>query len=192
MTSAVVMERAGMGMPGMSTGPAGPMGSTGGMPTAPQWMMVPRCKITMEKCAGGMKMTCQCDDAMSATMLQNLCSMMAGGMCSCCMMMNGMMMCCCNLAMGMCKCEPTKDGVCITCTSGDASCCAMIQACCDCMAAMDQSRVRLLRLYEQYACLLQLLIRLFKRACSRISMSNRSHSGRLRHFQTMCGLFLLG
>ena len=30
MTSAIVMERAGMGMPGMGTGAAGPMGATGG------------------------------------------------------------------------------------------------------------------------------------------------------------------
>ncbi len=44
-------------------------------------------------------------------MMQNLCTMMAGGMCSCCMMMNGMMVCCCNLTMGMCKCEMTEDGV---------------------------------------------------------------------------------
>jgi hypothetical protein len=139
MTSAIVMERAGMGMPGMGHAATGPMGTTAGMPSAPQWMMVPRCKIKMEKCAGGMKMTCKCDDATSATMLQNLCAMMTGGMCSCCAMMNGMMMCCCNLAMGMCKCEPTKDGVCITCTSGDPSCCAMIQASCECMTAMTQA-----------------------------------------------------
>ena len=51
--------------------------------------------------------------------MQNLCTMMAGGMCSCCMMMNGMMVCCCNLTMGMCKCEMTEDGCCITCTSGE-------------------------------------------------------------------------
>jgi hypothetical protein len=139
MTSAIVMERAGMGMPGMGTGQAGGMGTSSAMPSAPQWMMVPRCKITMEKCAGGMKMICKCDDKMSATMLQNLCSMMAGGMCSCYCIMNGMMMCCCNLTMGMCKCEATEDGCCITCTSGDPACCAMIQACCDCMGAMTKA-----------------------------------------------------
>ena len=32
-------------------------------------------------------------------MLQNLCTMMAGGLCSCCCMMNGMMVCCYNLMM---------------------------------------------------------------------------------------------
>src|SRR5947209_7804239 len=50
--------------------------------------------------------------------------------------MNGMMVCCCNLTMGMCKCEMTGDGCVVTCTSGDPKCCDMIQACCDCMAAM--------------------------------------------------------
>src|ERR1700733_11288856 len=135
MTSAVVMERAGMGMPGMGHASAGPMGSTGPMPTSPQWMMVPRCKIKMEKCTGGMKMTCACDDAMSATMLQNLCSMMAGGMCGCCMMMNGVMKCYCIKGMGMFMCEPTKYCVYITCTIFDPACCAMIVAICHCMAA---------------------------------------------------------
>jgi hypothetical protein len=52
------------------------------------------------------------------------------------MMMNGMMVCTCNLTMGMCKCDMTKDGVTITCTSGDPKCCEMIQACCECMACM--------------------------------------------------------
>jgi hypothetical protein len=51
-------------------------------------------------------------------------------------MMNGMVVCTCNLTMGMCQCEMTKDGVKITCTSGDPKCCEMIQACCECMACM--------------------------------------------------------
>ena len=58
-----------------------------------------------------MKITCTCDDKMACSMMQNLCTMLAGGMCSCCCMMNGMMVCSCNLTMGMCKCEMTKDGV---------------------------------------------------------------------------------
>jgi hypothetical protein len=40
------------------------------------------------------------------------------------------------MTMGMCKCEMTKEGCCITCTSGDAQCCAMIQGCCDYMNVM--------------------------------------------------------
>ena len=124
--STMMMERTGM---------AG-MGTSAAMPTTPNWMMVPRCTFKFEKCTGGMKIYCVCDDKVACSMMQNLCTMLAGGMCSCCMMMNGMMVCCCNLTMGMCKCEMTEKGVTVTCTSGDAKCCDMIQACCDCMTTM--------------------------------------------------------
>jgi len=122
------MGTAGMGTPGMAT--------SMGMPAGMNMMMVPRCTLKFEKCTGGMKINCTCDDKMACSMMQNLCTMLAGGMCSCCMMMNGMMVCGCNLTMGMCKCEMTDKGVCVTCTSGDAKCCEMIQACCDCMSTM--------------------------------------------------------
>lgn len=134
----MMTERAGMTMPAMG-------GSTMGMPgmTAPSTMpagfnmlMVPRCTFKVEKCTGGMKISCSCDDKMACSMMQNLCKMMAGGMCSCCMMMNGMVVGTFNLTMGMCKCEMTDHGVCVTCTSGDKACCDMIQASCECMATM--------------------------------------------------------
>src|SRR3954466_16194203 len=115
MTTAMMMERAGMSM-GMGSSGMGTMGMPATMPTGMNMMMVPRCTMKMEKCPGGMKITFTCDDAMAAGMLQNLCTMMAGGMCSCCMMMNGMMVCCCNLMMRMCKCEMTEGGCTITCT----------------------------------------------------------------------------
>src|SRR5262245_26653549 len=136
MTS-MMMERTGMGMPGMGM-PGMGMPGMGTAPTmAPaSWLMVPRCTYKVEKMQGGMKITCTCDDQMACSMVQNLCTMHQGGMCSCCMMMNGMVVCCCNLTMGMCKCEMTDKGVRITCTSGDAGCAAMIQACCECMSAM--------------------------------------------------------
>src|SRR5258708_570939 len=132
MTSTMMMDRTGMlgmgaGAPGMGT-----MGMPGGM----NMMMVPRCTMKMEKMAGGMKMTCTCDDAMACSMMQNLCTMLAGGMCSMCCLMNGMMVCNCNMMMGMCKCEMTEKGMVMTCTSGDKACCDMIQACCDCMSGM--------------------------------------------------------
>src|SRR5262245_35253205 len=138
MSSTMMMERTGMGMPGMMGGMPGTtpgMGTTPSMP-ASNWMMVPRCTYKIEKCTGGMKITCSCDDKMACSMVQNLCQMLQGGMVSCCMMMNGMMVCCCNLTMGMCKCDMTDKGVCITCTSGDPKCCEMIQACCDCISCM--------------------------------------------------------
>ena len=132
MSTAMMLERT--GMPGMSATTPG-MSSPVGVPTS-NWMMVPRCTFKFEKCTGGMKMVCVCDDKTAASMVQNLCSMLAGGMCSCCCMMNGVMVCCCNFTMGMCKVECTEQGVCVTCTSGDPSCCDMIQACCDCCCKM--------------------------------------------------------
>ena len=45
-------------------------------------MMIPRCTMKVEKCTGGMKITCSCEDATACAMMQNLCNMMAGGMCS--------------------------------------------------------------------------------------------------------------
>ena len=80
----------GMGMmPGMMNGVGMntmPMGGTG--------MMMPRCTMKMEKMQGGMRCTMTCDDKTMAMMMQNLCNMMAGGMCSMCCMMNGMPVCC--------------------------------------------------------------------------------------------------
>ena len=138
MSSTMMMERTGVGMPGMGMpGLATPTAtSPTGVSMGTNWMMVPRCTYKFEKCQGGMKITCTCEDKMACSMVQNLCTMLAGGMCSCCCTMNGVMVCCCNLTMGMCRCEMTPDGVCITCTSGDTKCCEMIQACCDCLSCM--------------------------------------------------------
>ncbi len=137
MATTKMMERTGMPMAGMPmAGATGTMGAAA--PAAPgmNMMMVPRCAMTFAKCAGGMQVTCKCDDKVSAAMLQNLCTMMAGGMLSCCCLMNGMTVCCYNMMMAHCKCEATDDGVCITCTSGDPACVAMIEACCTSMASM--------------------------------------------------------
>jgi hypothetical protein len=137
VTNMVMMGRtdagmSGMGMPGMGM----PGMGTGAMPAGSSMMMVPRCTMKMEKVQGGMKMTCTCDDKVAAGMVQNLCTMLQGGMCTCCMMMNGMMVCCCNLMMGMCRCEATAGGCTVACTSGDPKCAEMIQACCDCMSIL--------------------------------------------------------
>jgi hypothetical protein len=134
MANTMMMDRNGVGMAGMGTGMTPATAVTG--PMMPNLMMVPRCSMKVEKCTGGMKITCTCDDKTACGVMQNLCTMLAGGMVSCCCMMNGMTVCCCNLTMGLCKCEMTKDGCCFTCTSGDAKCCEMIQSCCDCLACM--------------------------------------------------------
>jgi hypothetical protein len=126
----MMMERTAMNMPAMGTPGAAPM--TQGA----QWLMIPRCTMKMEKCTGGMKIACTCDDKAACTMMQNLCTMMTGGMVSCCMMLNGMAVCTCNLTMGICKCDMTPTGMTITCTSGDKACCDMIQACCESMSVL--------------------------------------------------------
>ena len=142
MSSTMMMDRAGMVMPGMGMPGIGtpPLGAPTSMPTPTNYMMmVPRCTMKMEKISGGMRMTCMCEDKAACSMMQNLCTMLAGGLCSCYCMMNGMMVCCCNLTMGMCKCETTADGVTMTCTSGDSHCCDMIQACCDCLSKLMEA-----------------------------------------------------
>jgi hypothetical protein len=133
MSSTLLMERTAMGMPGLGMpGLASPaVGAPSGMPMAPNWLMVPRCTMKVEKCSGGLKFTCSTDDKMACSMMQNLCTMLSGGMCSCCLMFNGMTVCCYNFSMGMCKCEMLDSGICMTCTSGDPQCCQMIQACCE-------------------------------------------------------------
>jgi hypothetical protein len=122
----------GMVMPGMTSPLPGTTPAMSGM-------MIPRCTMKLEKCTGGMKINCICDDKMACGMLQNLCSMLAGARCSVCCLMNGTVVCSCNLTMGLCQCEMTKDGVCVTCMSGDKACCEMIQACCDSLTTMMKS-----------------------------------------------------
>lgn len=140
MSSTMMMERTGVGMPGMAMPGMGAatMGTpTGAAPTS-GYVMVPRGTIKFEKCSGGMKIICSCDDQMACSMMQNLAAMLQGGMCSCCTTLNGMMVCSCNLTLGMCKIDMTDKGICITYTSGDSKCSEMIQACCDCLSCMVQ------------------------------------------------------
>ena len=69
-------------------------------------------------------------------MMQNLCTMMAGGMCSCCMhdeRHDGVLL---QHDDGHVQVRDDRQrAACMTCTSGDKMCCDMIQACCDCMTA---------------------------------------------------------
>jgi hypothetical protein len=98
---------------------------------APSYCAVPRCTLKFEKCAGGCKIQCICDDEVACATLQNLCRSLAGSLCCCTCTWNGMTVCQCNLCCGNCQVECTPKGVCITCTSGDKQCAAMIQACCE-------------------------------------------------------------
>lgn len=110
-----------------------------GTPAGTNWCVLPRCELRFEKCDGGLKIHCQCDDEVACGALQNLCRMMCDGLCSCSCTCNGLQVCQVNLTMGICKCEYTAKGVCITCISGDERCCAMLQACCDCLECCCQS-----------------------------------------------------
>lgn len=133
----MMMDRAMLGNSG-AIGMA-PQAVPAGLASGASGMILPRCKMKIEKCAGGMKLKCDCDDDVACATLQNLCRMLSDGLCSCCCTLNGMCVCQCNFTMAICKCEATAKGVCVTCTSGDKACCEMIQACCEsiskCMAA---------------------------------------------------------
>jgi hypothetical protein len=110
-----------------------------GSPASANWCVLPRCTIEFEKTSTGCKIQCRCDDEVSRGTLQNLCRMLADGLCSCCCTWNGIQCCQVNLCCGNCKCEYTKDGCCISCTSGDKQCAAMIQQCCECLQQCCES-----------------------------------------------------
>jgi hypothetical protein len=129
----MLMERTTGGLPGYAT-PT--MGSPGGLASSANYLMVPRCTFKVERCPNGFQLTCSCDDQFGCSTMQSLCSMLAGGMCSCCVMCNGMTVCYYNFTMGLCRCETTEKGVRFTCTSGDPACCAMLQSCCDSLACL--------------------------------------------------------
>ena len=134
MTSTVMMDRTNMGVQGMTGMNPTNVGVPTMSPAGSNYLMVPRCTYRFEKCQGGLKITCVCDDPMARSMMQNLCTSLMGGMVSCCCTMNGMTVCSCNFTMGMCKCEMTDTGCSITCTTGDQKCCEMLQSCCDCVS----------------------------------------------------------
>lgn len=133
MSSAMLLERApaaaGATNFGFQAG-ATPVGA----PAGANLCVLPRCELRFEKCAGGFKIHCDCDDEVACATLQNLCKMVCDGLCSCCCTLNGIPCCQVNLCCGTCKCELTKNGCCISCTSGDKACCEMLQACCDCLS----------------------------------------------------------
>jgi len=141
MSSAVMFERTGTTMPGVS--PAGVttphFSAAPTVPAMPNYLMVPRCTFKFEKVKEGMKVTCTCDDKLACSMVQNLSSMVSGGLTSCWLMFNGMVVCSFNFTMGMCRWEPFDKGVTFTCTTGDKQCCEMIQSFSECASGMVKS-----------------------------------------------------
>lgn len=141
MSSSALLERStpavyAMGGPSVGYQPTGHPSAT---PTGANWCYVPRCTVKFEKCKDGCKIHCKCDDDVACGTLQNLCRMLCEGLCNCVCQVNGVAVCHCSFPMGACKVDYTKDGCCITCTSGDKAACAMIQACCECLEACCKS-----------------------------------------------------
>ena len=128
MTSTMMMDRTNVQGVTQTVPGVGPVGSN--------FLMVPRCTIKFEKTKEGVKVICVCDDPMARSMLQNLCTSLMGGMCSCVCILNGVAVCTINLTMGLTRCEVTDTGCTISCTTGDETCCKMIQSCCDCLTTV--------------------------------------------------------
>jgi hypothetical protein len=116
-----------------------PVGMIAQMPNAARplisanLILAAHCVIKFENCQGGIKMTCTGTGQVACIRMQNLCSILVGGMFSCCAVMNGMMVYCCNMTRCKCECDMTADGCVMTFTTGDPKSCEMIQACCECI-----------------------------------------------------------
>ena len=142
MTSMTTMERtgisAGVAMPGYGQPIHGPIGYGTAPFTQPgiSVFSVPRCTIKTEKIADGCKLNCICDDQAACSVMQSLCSALAGGACCCCVSYNGATVCTYNFTMGLCRWENTDKGVCFHCTSGDPKCCSTIQTWCECLSSL--------------------------------------------------------
>jgi hypothetical protein len=91
-----------------------------------------QCQIKFEKYKGGFKIRCRVDQPVCAE-FQSLCQAACNGTLSCCCKQNDTQICKFDFSKTDCKCENTKDGCCITCTSDDAQYGKTLQACCECM-----------------------------------------------------------
>src|SRR5436305_4696711 len=67
------------------------------------------CELSFEKCRGGFRIHCCCDDAMECDDLQCLCEAICECNCSCCCVRDENQICNINLC-DHCTCENTKDG----------------------------------------------------------------------------------
>ena len=134
-SSAVLTERS--AHHASHAGAAAPQWQIGGAPAAgpAPWFVVPRCELKWAKSEGGFTLTCRCEDEVATATLHNLCKILAGGACSSSCTYNGIAVCQCNFAVGHTHCEYSKNGVKITCTSGDEKCRELLQACCECCKA---------------------------------------------------------
>jgi hypothetical protein len=131
--ASVMMERTNVGVTNVPTYTTPPVGTPANVPVGTNFFMVPRCTYKFEKCQGGFKAYFQCEDQVTAQMVQNLCTMLAGGMCGCYVTWNGVNVCNYCFTLGTCQFEKTNNGVCFTCTSGDTNWCNIIQSWYECI-----------------------------------------------------------
>jgi hypothetical protein len=135
MSSALMLDRTSTTSPGFTypyPATSSPGVSTYTTPPAVgNWFMVPRCTFKFEKIANGYKVFCYCDDKVACSMVQNLCTMLAGSTPSFGCYFNGTPVCSCCFTACYCKWETIEQGVCFTFTSGDPQCCKMVQCCCE-------------------------------------------------------------
>ena len=103
-------------------------------------MNLPRCEMRVERCDGGCKIYCSCDDAEDRRALQAAGEKMAGKLCSVSCSLHGEPICHCtfNCCDCTCECTRTAEGMCLTCVSCDPACCEMVQAICDCIARCQE------------------------------------------------------
>jgi hypothetical protein len=143
MASSVLLERGASAVaPFPSQGPTQgwqPSAYPPGSPAAANWCVLPRANVEFEKCTGGFKIRCRCEDEVARGTLQNLCRMLSDGLCSCYCCQNGICIFQCNLTCGICKTEYTKDGCTISCVSGDKACGAILQSCCEALSTCCES-----------------------------------------------------
>src|SRR5262245_16876177 len=95
---------------------------------------VKQCTLRFEKCKGGFKICCCCNEQGECPEFQDLCRTLCDDNATCVCTRDGIQICSFNLCAAGCECDCkfTDDGCCITCTSCDPLCCEMLQACCDC------------------------------------------------------------
>ena len=90
-----------------------------------------QCTLRFEKCKGGFRIHCCCDDQTECPEFQTLCQALCDGNMLCCCMHNGNPIGSINLCCGECECDCASDGCCVTCTGCDKNRCKILRACCD-------------------------------------------------------------
>jgi hypothetical protein len=104
----------------------------------PATLMVPRCTFEVEKCKGGMKVTCSCDDKVAFGMLATLCLMLQGGTAGFYGLLNGMTLYYFQV-LGSGKYEQGDGWVCFTFTSTEPGGIRMLQDTCDHLLSLLRS-----------------------------------------------------